>query len=299
MTFKTFIFKIIKNIKEWGLTFISIISFVWLCIDNREKGTPQLTYWLISLGVALLICLIITIWFNWPKKKCRSSFFPGKGNTKINIIIQKGSVLDQKGIKVIHALNTFETSIDKCEDDSLLHAFLALKEVDKSELDSSITESLCNNNYTSSVIPSPLIEQLTAANMKTTQYELGTVANYKKDFILVAFSKIKDTEGNVEEKNFSQYEKSVDKVFYGLQKGHKGTAINQTYNLGILGFQYNGGLYDSHKKLETMVRSFIKVSRQKPFCETLRICVYGKHSDRIDFDKMQVLLDYITETSMK
>ena len=299
MAIKSFITKIIKNINEWGMTFISIISFVWLCIENKEKDTAYLTNWLICLGVALLTCLIITVWFNWPKKKCSSSFSPGKGNTNINIIIQKGSVLKQKGTKVIHVLNTFETLIDKCEEESLLHAFLALKEVNKNELDSSITESLKINNYTPTEIPSPLFGLLKAAKMKTLQYELGAVANYKKNFLLVAFSKIKDTKGNVEEKNYSQYEKSVDKVFLGLQKDHKGTAINQSYNLGILGFQYNGGLYDSHKKLETMVRSFIKVSRQKPFCETLRICVYGKHADRIDFDKMQVLLDYIIDTSMK
>lgn len=132
--------------------------------------------------------------------------------------------------------------------------------------------------------------------MKTLKYDIGAVAEYK-DFLLVAFSNIKDDKGNVEEKNFTQYMISVKKVFEGLQKNHKGRVVNQTYNIGIWGFQYNGGLYNSHKKIETIVRSFIRISKQNPFCDTLRICLNGEHAESVDFNKLQVLLDYIVETT--
>ena len=292
----TFFPKFLDAIKEWGTLVISIITFAWSCI--QKKGNEiDLNSWLIWGGVAILLITIVSIWNNWPKKKCSSDFFPGSGNTRIKIIIQKGSVLKQKGIKVIYVQDTFETSIKKCEEESLLHAFLSLSEVNKHDLDISIEASLKSNGYTSSVIPYPLSNQLNAANMKTLKYEIGAVAEYKKDYLLVAFSNIKDDEGHVKEKNYDQYIDSVNKVFSCLKKDHKGSAVNQTYNVGVWGFQYNGGLYDPHKKIVTMVRSFIKISQQKPFCETLRICVNGKHAERIDFKKMQVLLDYIVDTT--
>lgn len=296
MGIKSKIAKIIKSLKEWGMTFLSIISFVWLCLEHKENGTFNVTNWLICLGIALLICLIITVWYNWPKKKCSASFIPGKGNTKINIIIQKGSVLKQKGTKVIHVLDTFETSIDKCEKKSLLHSFLNLKMVDKTELDQSISDSLRINGYSSRKADSPLFEELQAANMKTMQYDIGAVAKYKSDFLLVAFSNMKDDMGHPDEKDYLQYIDSVNKVFSGLQKCHRANVVNQTYNLGVWGFQYNGRLYDTRMRIEIMLRAFIKISQEKPFCENLRICLYGKHADRVDFNDMQVLLDYIINT---
>lgn len=296
MGIKTIITKIVKSIKEWGMTFLSIISFVWLCLEHKENDTINLTKWLIYLGIAVLICLIITIWYNWPKKKCSSSFPSGEGNTKINIIIQKGSVLKQKGTKVIHVLDTFETSIDKCEKQSLLHSFLSLNEVNIDELNTSISNSLRTNGYTPKKTDSPLFEQLEAENMKTMQYDIGAVAKYKSDFLLVAFSNMKDNMGNPDEKNFEQYKDSVYKVFQGLQKNHRGNVVNETYNLGVLGFQYNGRLYDTRLRIETMVRAFMKISQNKPFCETLRICLYGEHANKVDFNNMQDLLDYFIDT---
>lgn len=296
MGIKTTIAKIIKIIKEWGMMFLSIISFVWLWNEKKEEGTINLTYWFYFLGIGVLICTIITIWYNWPKKKCISSFSPGKGCKKIKIIIQKGSVLKQKGTKVIHVLDTFETSIDKCEEKSLLYSFLTLNDVDKNELDKSISESLKDNGYTPRRISSPLFEQLRAAKMKTMQYEIGSVAKYKKDFLLVAFSNMKDDKGNPDEKDYTQYIDSVDKVFNGLQKNHKGNVANHTYNLGVWGFQYNKGLFETRIRILIMLKTFIKISQIKPFCETLRICLHGKHAEEIDFNEMQVLLDYFIET---
>ena len=272
------------------------LSKTFLNARHKEDGTFNVTNWLICLGIAVLLCLIITVWYNWPRKKCTASFLPGEGNTKINIIIQKGSVLKQKGTKVIHVLDTFETSIDKCEKRSLLHAFLSLNDVDIKELDKSITDSLSNNGYTPRSAPSPLFQQLKAANMKTMKYDIGAVAKYKKDYLLVAFSNMIDNMGHPDEKDLKQYIDSVSKVFNGLQKNHKENVVNQTYNLGVWGFQYNRRLYDTRMRIEIMVRAFIKISQKKPFCETLRICLYGKHADKVVFNEMQVLLDYIINT---
>jgi hypothetical protein len=299
MANKSFISKILNAMKEWGAMIISIIAFIWTCIQLSQNDNNEIDIckWLVYGGLALLLISIISIWNNWPKKKCSAEFSPGRGNTKIKIIIQKGSVLKQKGIKVIHVQDTFETSINKCEKQSLLHAFLSLKHIDKHDLDKSIEESLKSTGYASSLIDYPLFYQLIRENMKTSKYDIGTVASYNKDYQLVAFSNIKDAKGNVEEKDYLQYKDSVNKVFVGLQKAHTGKVINQTYNVGVWGFQYNGGLYDSRMKIETMVRSFISISRRNPFCETLRICVNGKHAERIDFNKMQVLLEYIVDTT--
>lgn len=128
------------------------------------------------------------------------------------------------------------------------------------------------------------------------KYDIGAVAKYKKDYLLVAFSNMIDNMGHPDEKDLKQYIDSVSKVFNGLQKNHKEIVVNQTYNLGVWGFQYNRRLYDTRMRIEIMVRAFIKISQKKPFCETLRICLYGKHADKVVFNEMQVLLDYIINT---
>lgn len=299
MANKSFLSKSLNVIKDWGVTIISIITFVWTCTQlmTGKDESINVTKWLIIGGVALFLILIISVWKNCPKKKCYTEFFPGSGNTKIKIIIQKGSVLKQSGKKVIHVQDTFETDINKCKETSLLHAFLSSITVDKKALDNVIDSSLKKNGYTANTVSNSLYYQLRGAYMKTSRYDIGAVAEYN-DYFLVAFSNICDDQGNVEEKDYSQYEDSVNKAFVGLRDTHKGQVIDTTYNVGIWGFRFNGRMYDPRLRIETMVRSFIRNSRQKPFCNTLRICLNREHANKIDFNQMQILLDYFVETTI-
>lgn len=290
-----------KSLKGWGALLITILSFVVQCIYLNKNGNEPTneSFWLLLGGSTLLIVAIISTWANYSKKKCSSSFFPGGGNKKIKIIIQEGDVLKQDGIKVIHVQDTFETSIEKSIEHSLLYAFLSSKEVrkDKNNLNISIQKSLQSNGYSPKEVESPLNEKLSAANMKTSKYEIGAVAEYKQ-FQLVAFSTIIDVIGNVDKKNMKKYKSDVNKVFMGLQKAHKGNVINKTYNVGVWGYINNGKMYDTRKRIEIMVKSFIKNSQNDPFCDTLRICLLSEHVKKMDFDifsEMQILLDYLVE----
>lgn len=289
--------KIQNTFKEVVMFILTLSQFAWAYI--LQENIPIKPIWLGIIVTLVFLFLIYYILKTLRPTECKASFsIPGQKDC--NIIIKKGSVLKQKGIKVIHLQDTFETTLEKCEKKSLLHAFLKTKGIEKRNLDDSIKNSLKTEGYFPSMIEEPLNSQLRKEGMKTDRYDIGTVARYrfhdKDDYLLVAFSNIEDNKGNVKGKNKKEYIDSVDKVFKGICNTHKGKVLGQIYNVGIWGYQYNQGLFDPTQRIIIMVESFIKNSRIKPFCQTLQICVNGKHANDLDFKEMQIILDYYVKT---
>ena len=293
-----------RFICEQVLTAITIISFVLsLWLSESEHGKYK--WWILLIVGLFVLCIVIArLIKNWARKECKAkASVPGQSD--ITIIIKRGSVLKQKGVKILHVQDTFETRRDKCEPNSLLHAFLtsvyyprvfdwwkkrkldSSNDTRKRELDDAIKRSLQGKNIVGEN------DDLKNASMNYVKYEIGTVASYKEDYKLVAFSKMKDTKGSVEDKDLVQYKADVQAAFEGLSNEHKGD-VKIPYNVGIWGFRYNGKGYDPLKRIEIMLESFIVESRKNYFCDTLRICIRGSdaNASKIDFEKVQVLLDY-------
>ena len=293
-----------RFICEQVLTAITIISFVF-SLWRSESEQNEYKWWILLIVGLFVLCIVIArLIKNWAKKECKAkASVPGQSD--ITIIIKRGSVLKQKGVKVIHVQDTFETRRDKCESNSLLHAFLTSvyyprvfdwwkkrksdgsNDTRKKELDDAIRRSLQDNEKDGEN------DNLRDASMNHIKYKIGTVAPYKKDYKLVSFSKMKDETGAVEEKDLAQYKTDVQAAFKGLSNEHNGD-VKIPYNVGIWGFQYNGKGYDPMKRIEIMVEAFIAESRKNYFCDTLRICIKGSdaNASKIDFEKVQVLLDY-------
>lgn len=298
-----------RFICEQVLTAITIISFV---LSLWFSGSEHNKWWVLLIVGLFVLCIVIArLIKNWARKECKAkASVPGQSD--ITIIIKRGSVLKQKGVKILHVQDTFETRRDLCKKNSLIRAFLTetyypkrfdrwkakinesqvLKQElikvpePKLELDSAI-ESSTTGSFIFEV------KTFTNAGMKGKKYKIGTVASYKEDYKLVAFSKMKDTKGSVEDKDLVQYKADVQAAFEGLSNEHKGD-VKIPYNVGIWGFRYNGKGYDPLKRIEIMLESFIAESRKNYFCDTLRICIRGSdaNASKIDFEKVQVLLDY-------
>ena len=299
-------------------TIITILTFAIKFPYNGIKGNEYMMWIIIIIVIIIVLSVVNRIIKSCLKKECKATAAV-RGQSDVTIIIKKGSVLKQKGVKVIHVQDTFETRRDKCKKDSLLRAFLteiyypkrfdrrkAIKnesqflEKERNEepkpkkiLDRAIESSLEN------VKPVSEDNTFTNAGMKGKKYEIGTVATYpypnnlndENAYKIVAFSNMHELDGHVEDKVIVKYKKDVEAAFKGLREDHRGNA-KVPYNVGIWGFQYNGMAYPPLMRIEIMVKAFIAENRKHYFCDTLRICINGKDANNIDFKKMQIMLEY-------
>lgn len=262
----------------------TISSFVSLFFPNISVCVQNFPF---SVKIVILVVYLIIGCFGYyiiVSKKKNCCVYNAKSG--LTVVVEKGSVLGSSGFKLIHCINSFDTSIDKNRPESLYREFLCkyltpiqplvTREILKKELNDKITNAL--SKY-------------------SKPYEVGDIAHISinnDDFILAAFSKRINDDGDVDVVDSEvEYRQRISNILTNIM--NDSSLVGDTLTMGVLGYRFNKINASTYDKIILMVKEYIRVTKEfnkQPF---RRLVIRIKEYKDFDFDKMSLKLENMTD----
>ena len=157
-----------RGFASWSIMIITIIgSFIAFLPDEHARNLRDAIYYtwshplyLIAVLVLLAVCAVI---YYWPRTM---AVYKDK-HSDIRVIIECCDILEQRGMKVIHVVDTFDSELNRIITPRSLHgAFIRLCQVEKVDLDAIIEDHLAK------LVPVDSDESLPG---RKNRYELGSI----------------------------------------------------------------------------------------------------------------------------
>lgn len=278
-----------RDFLQWGVMAITIIASLIAFLPTDKASWLKVaipyyisTYWLVSI-LLLLLCVAIAVWCNWPRT--RAAYKDKK--TDIWVIVECCDLLQQKGLKVIHTVDTFDTELERIISPRSLHgAFLQLCQREGVNVDEQIDAALEQRT------PRTVNDDLPGKNR---QYELGTVCGVNvgaEPFACVAFTRLLPN-GTIEITQ-EEYIRCLKHMWRNLSDPRN---RNDEINVAVMGNKFVDlpAEFSTEQKIDLMVQTFFAVAREKLCCRVLRICVHPDNAPDIDFEKYPVIIEHLAK----
>ncbi len=287
---REFIWEIVKNTVAWVSILLAFFSS-FVCLISEENPLYQILIngmeyllknpWVLVCAI-LLIALAAAI-THWPRVSATYHDY----RTDIKVIIENCDLLQQKGLKVIHSVDTFDTALGTIISPRSLHgAFLKHCQQQGIDIDSLQQESLAT--LTSGTID----DSLPCNKMR---YPLGTLCPITvndDDFVLVSFSHLQ-ADGSIQltKQNYINF---LMRLWRNLASP---TIRQDEINIAVMGNRFVDlpAEFSTEQKIDIMIQTFFAASKEKSICRTLRICVHESNVQDIDFAHYPIVIEHIAK----
>ena len=281
---KSLLKETLKDTWSCLVVLITLIGSLYALLQ-KEMG-KMLEFFLRSPWLILLVLLLIIIGvvlYNWPRM--RAAYKDKK--TDIWVIIECCDLLQQRGVKVIHMVDTFDTELGRIISPRSLHgAFLQFCKDKKVSIENLIHTQLARYK--------PLKSDQTLPGNKD-KYALGTICPVDIDserYCCVAFTKLKPN-GTIEISK-SDYIRCLKAMWRNLADPRmRGEEIN----VAVMGNRFVDlpAEFSTEQKIDLMIQTFYAVAREKACCRVLRICVHPDNAPEIDFEKYPIIIEHLAK----
>ena len=285
---KTLAWLTVRDTLSWLFVALTLIASLIAFLPDEEalwlrQIIPFCAYHVWVPAVALVLIAGVALLFNWPRTK---AVYKDK-NTDISIIIECCDVLQQKGLKVIHTVDTFDTELDRIISPRTLHgAFLQLCRQQHINLDEQIDAALEHR------VPRSVNENLPG---RKKQYGLGSVCGVKvgdEPYACVAFTRLQPN-GTIEITK-EEYIRCLKQMWRNLSDPHY---KHDEVNVAVMGNKFVDlpAEFSTEQKIDLMIQTFFVAAREKACCRTLRICVHPNNVTDIDFDTYPTIIAHLAK----
>ena len=233
--------------------------------------------------ILILILIIIATIAHWPKTKAVYK----DNRTDLTVIVECCDLFQQDGLKVIHAVDTFDTALGTIISPNSVHG-LFLKKAQQAHVD--VDEAI--SRALKGIEPASEDPELPG---KTLRYPLGTVCpvSLKDDnYALASFTHLKPN-GTIaiERKEYTEF-------FMQMWRQLASPLIRQdTVNVAIMGNRFVDlpADFSTEQKIDLMIQTFFAVARERSCCKTLRICVHESNMPDVDFPHYETIISHIAK----
>ena len=278
-----------RDFLQWSIMALTVISSLIAFLPTEKAAWMKAaipyyvsTYWWLSI-LLLLLCIGIAVLCNWPRT--RVAYKDKK--TDIWVIVECCDLLQQKGMKVIHTVDTFDTELNRIISPRSLHgAFLQLCQQHQIDIDGQIDAALERR------VPRSVNENLPG---RKNQYGLGTVCcvNIGEDpYACVAFTRLQPN-GTIEITK-EEYIRCLKQMWRNLSEPRN---RHDEINVAVMGNKFVDlpAEFSTEQKIDLMLQTFFAVAREKSCCRVLRICVHPDNAPDIDFEKYPVIIEHLAK----
>ncbi len=274
---------------QWGILVITVFGSLIAFLPSEKAmwlkaAIPYYISTYAGLFVLLLFMLfIIAVIKNWPHT--RAAYKDKK--TDIWVIIECCDILQQKGLKVIHTVDTFDTELERIISPKSLHgAFLQLCRQKNIAIDELIDSSLEQTK--------PIRKNKDLPG-RTQQYELGTICRVNVEgepFGCVAFTHLQPN-GTIKISK-EEYITCLKRMWRNLSNPLN---RNDVVNVAVMGNKFVDlpAEFSTEQKIDLMIQTFFAVARETSCCRVLRICVHPDNAPDIDFEKYPVIIEHLAK----
>lgn len=273
---------------QWALMIITLIGSLFAFIPEENAGwLHNAVHYLWTHpavdSLILLAVLVGAVVYNWPVTR---AYYKDK-DTDLKVVIECCDLLRQEGMKVIHAVDTFDTELGTIISPRSLHgAFLQLcaqKHVDVDKLTDAALAHLT---------PVRTNEELPG---RKAQYELGTICPVEVDgepFCCLAFTRLQPNGTIAITKE--EYVRCLKQLWRNLSDPRY---RNDTVNVAVMGNKFVDlpSEFSTEQKIDLMIQTFFAISREKTCCRTLRICVHPDNAPDIDFQHYALIIAHLAK----
>ena len=268
------IFGVIKAFFDFSDYFFSGQPFVRYINLFKDWFSGHILY----CGLAILVIMFIAC-------KRKTSFSWKINGTDLSVEISLCNFFRQKGLKIIHVTDTFDTdyTLEGLIDSKTLHGqFLNGHRNKMMEIDRKIENGLkkCSR------------EKKNNLPAKKYSYPLGTVVMVSIDnenYALAAYSKMQPDKHAKMPQNQMEYNDFLANMWNNLALQ---ATTDETVNVVVFGEGLNrmSAAFTKQKKISEIIRSFILCSLEGVSYKKLRICLkYNKKENIREFEKLQHL----------
>lgn len=278
----------VSDVFSWIFVSITIVGslLAFLPTNGSEWLTEWIQFlllhaWLLLIVLVLLFMLALTI--NWPRTE---TAYRDK-TTNVKVIIECCDLFKQKGLKVIHVVDTFDMLLHKIITPHSLHgAFLQRCEKLGVNVDEQIDSGLRNLQST---------EEDSSLPGRQYKYELGTLCAVQVEnepYCCVAFTRLRKDGG---------IEISKDEYIECLKNMWRNLAAprfrNDEVNVAVMGNKFVDlpAEFSTEQKIDLMIQTFFVVAREKRVCRTLRICVHPMNVTDVDFEHYATIIEHLSK----
>jgi hypothetical protein len=266
-----------------GRRFLEVFGLLWLLLEPLALWRPEDLRWGIR-GYALLALLsfLVSVLWAWPKNTITRKL-PASDT---RIVIGVGDLLDQRGNIIIGATDVFDTELGDIISTSSIQGQFQTKFFPHPEsLDQAITAALTG-------ITSRHDEQKLRG--KKERYDIGTVAMVEAKgnrFFLLAYTKMR---------NDMRVESDICKLSFSLNQcweAIRARGQHEPIHMGIIGSSFARIGLSRALLLQFIVLSFLDAERKESLTRELRIHIYEKDADCIDFVDLESWLSGLTRAA--
>ena len=211
--------------------------------------------------------------------------------THCQIILEVCDLFEQKGLKVIHGLNTFDTEIKEMREDSVMGQFIKRCKDKKIDFKAQIDEWIEKNKQNSVAVDT--------LPYKKNIFNLGEVCQISKGkdkYLLTAFNDLQtflDTGGM----DLDSYLYFLDSLWVSLGKlGLKKEVLNiPAFGNKIVNVASDDFTID--QKIGLIVQSYLKTKGKRFLFENLKICIHKSDAKNLDLSKWESIFPYLYQYS--
>lgn len=234
--------------------------------------------------VAFAVCVVVIATIkNWPRMHATYN----DTRTDTRVIIECTDLLKEDGLKVIHAVDTFDTELGSIITPRSLHgAFLQLCRQQKFPIDEHLNQVLkqTKNGKTESQLPG-----------RKVRYPIGTACPMKigdEPYVLVSFAHLQ-TDGSIKISR-KEYIEFLMKMWENISKPN---IREEVMNVAVMGNQFVDlpSDFTTEQKIDIMLQTFFMFARNHTTCKTLRICVHEKNALEVDFYHYPTIIEHLAK----
>ena len=273
---------------SWLFVTVTLIGSLIAFLPEEEVAWLQKTIQFLSQHIWVLVLLLlaviaIAVLVNWPHTRAA---YKDK-TSDIWVIVESCDLLKQKGTKVIHMVDTFDTELGRIISPKSLHgAFLQQCKDKQVPIDDLLNAQLAHLQ--------PVKEDPSLPG-KTNRYTLGTVCPVDIEderYCCVAFTRLQPN-GTIEISK-SDYIRCLKAMWRNLADPR---IRGEELNVAVMGNRFVDlpAEFSTEQKIDLMIQTFFAVAREKACCRVLRICVHPNNIAEIDFAHYPIIMEHLAK----
>lgn len=236
-----------------------------------------------SFALILLVIAGLAVLYHWPLTHAE---YKDK-HSDIRVEIECCDILKQRGMKVIHVVDTFDAELDRIITRRSLHgAFLQLCQAQNVDIEAAIDERL------KELKPTATDKALPGRKKRYALGSLCPIAIGDRHYCMAAFTHLQANGTIAITKD--EYIECLKQLWRNLAEPR---IREEVVNVAVMGNRFVDlpAEFSTEQKIDLMIQTFFAVAREKACCRTLRICIHPDNVTEIDFANYPVIMEHLAK----